>query len=336
MTSLPTLADIYAARKRVSGLVMRTPTIASVLDAAQGVPFHLKLETLQPTGAFKLRGASNAIERLTDAEAGRGVICCSTGNHGRAVSFAAARRGIRAIVCLSELVPEVKVNAITALGAEVRRIGQSQDEAEVEVQRLIDTEGVTNIHPFDNFDVMCGQGTIGIELFEDIPHLETLLIPLSGGGLAGGVALAAKSLNPRMRVIGISMDRGAAMAASLAAGHPVEVTEVPSLADSLGGGIGLNNSYTLAACQQYLDDVVLLTEQEIYDGMRALFMQDKLVAEGASAVAHAAILAGRVTLTGPTATVISGRNVDMTQFSAVAAGLPVALGDLTVKGPDLG
>lgn len=336
MTNLPTLADIYAARKRISGAVERTPVIASALKAADGVPFHLKLETLQPCGAFKLRGASNAILNLADEKAARGVACCSTGNHGRAVSFAAARRSIRAVVCLSELVPEVKVKAIEALGAEVRRVGQSQDEAEEEVQRLIASDGVTNIQPFDNFDVLSGQGTIGIEFFEDMPELDTILIPLSGGGLAGGVALAAKSLNPKIRVIGISMDRGAAMAASLQAGHPVEVTEVPSLADSLGGGIGLQNRFSFAACQQYLDDVILLSEQEIYDGMRALFLEDRLVAEGASAVAHAALVAGRVTLTGPTATIITGRNVDMAQFSAVVAGQPVTLGDLTVKGHDNG
>ncbi|MCW3783618.1 hydroxyectoine utilization dehydratase EutB [Defluviimonas salinarum] len=332
MANLPDLQDIYAARKRIAGAVVRTPAIASALVGAGGVPFHLKLETLQPSGAFKLRGATNAILNLDISKAENGVACCSTGNHGRAVSYAAARRGIRAVVCLSELVPDVKVRAIEALGAEVRRVGQSQDEAEEEVQRLVASDGVTNIHPFDNFDVLCGQGTLGIELIEDIPELETILVPLSGGGLAGGIALAAKSLNPKIRVIGLSMDRGAAMAESLKAGRPVEVTEVPSLADSLGGGIGLRNRFSFAACQRYLDDVVLLSEQEIYDGMRALFLEDRLVAEGASAVAHAAILSGRLTLSGPTATIITGRNVDMRQFSAVAAGRPVTLGDLTVKG----
>ena len=210
--------------------------------------------------------------------------------------------------------------------------GRSQDDAQREANRLVGEEGLTDIPPFDHFDVVAGQGTVGLELMQAMPDLECILVPLSGGGLAAGIALAAKAIKPGIRVVGLSMDRGAAMAESLKAGHPVEVTEVHSLADSLGGGIGLENRLTFQICRDLLDEVVLLSEAEIYRGMQALFRQDRLVAEGASAVGHAAILAGKVVLEGPTATIISGLSVDMDQFQNVISGLPVTLGELVVKG----
>ena len=313
------------------GVAVETPVIRSNLGRADA-PLWMKLETLQPSGAFKLRGAANAVAQLSDDAKLRGVVCCSTGNHGTALAYAARQMGVPATVCVSELVPEVKVNAIEAQGARVVQKGQSQDDAQLEANRLVAEEGVTDIPPFDNFNVVAGQGTIGLELLRDLPELECLLVPLSGGGLAAGIAIAAKTIKPSIRIVGISMDRGAAMAESLRAGKPIEVTELPSLADSLGGGIGLDNQHTFEVCLDLLDDVILLTEGEIYRGMQTLFSQDRIVAEGASAVGHAAVLAGKVTLTGPTATIISGRNVDMDQFTKVVTGQPVCLGKLTVTG----
>ena len=292
----------------------------------------LKLESLQPIGAFKLRGALNAISRLDDAQKARGVACASTGNHGRAVAYAAKRQGIRATVCLSSLVPDVKVNAIEALGAEVRRCGDTQDDAEREVRRLVAEEGIVDIPPFDHPDVIAGQGTIGLELLEDRPDLETLIVPMSGGGLVAGIALAAKSIKPSLRVIGVTMDRGAAMAESMAAGKLVDVVELPTLADSLSGGIP-GNRYTFHLCSELVDEAVLVTEQEIYRGMAALLLQEGLVAEGGAAVGYAAVLAGKIEPAGPTAIVISGRNVDMTRLCEIAAGRPVTVGDLVIK-PD--
>jgi threonine dehydratase len=328
----PSVRDVYAARRRIAGVVVRSPLVPSPsLSARAGAEVLLKLETVQPTGAFKLRGAANAIAALDEASRARGVVCCSTGNHGRAVAYAARAVGVRAVVCLSALVPAVKVEAVEALGAEVRRVGRSQDEAQVEVDRLVD-EGMVEIPPFDHADVVAGQGTIGLELFEDRPDLETIVVPLSGGGLVGGIALAAKAIHPAVRVVAISMDRGAAMAASLRAGRPVEVEEVASLADSLGGGIGLENRYTFDLCRRLVDEVILLEEAEIYRGMRALFLDDRIVCEGACAVGPAALLADKLRLDGPTAMIVSGRNVDMDQFTAVAAGRPVRLGELVVEG----
>lgn len=326
------LADILAARNTISGTVARTPLVPSLhMSSLAGQDFLLKLENTQPIGAFKLRGAVNAVFNLGDG--GKGVTCCSTGNHGRGVAYAARARGIPAVICMSSLVPQTKVDGIRALGADVRITGRSQDDALAESLRLCEAEGLTEISPFDDPYVIAGQGTIGLELFEDRPDLDTILVPLSGGGLAGGVARAAKAIRPDVKVIGISMDRGAAMHASLLAGHPVEVEEVASLADSLGGGIGLENRLSFALCRDYLDDVVLVTEEEIYRAMQTLYYEDRIIAEGACVVGIAAMQSGKLPKPkGPVATIITGRNVDMEVFTRVVTGQDVTLGDLTIKG----
>jgi threonine dehydratase len=181
--------------------------------------------------------------------------------------------------------------------------------------------------------VIAGQGTIGLELLEARPDLDTILIPLSGGGLAGGIALAAKTIKPDIRTIGISMDRGAAMHESLRAGRPVEITEVESLADSLGGGIGMDNRLSFALCRDHLDDTVLVSEEDIYSAMQTLYYEDRIVAEGGSVVGIAALMNGRIDKPkGPAAAVITGRNLDMQRFTAIMNGEDVQLGDKTVKG----
>jgi threonine dehydratase len=324
----PTLADILSARRAIASTAVRTPLIPSpYLSDAAGTEILLKLESFQPTGAFKLRGALNAVARLPPDTPG--VTCCSTGNHGRALAFAA--RGLRAVVCMSSLVPATKVDAIRALGAEVCIAGRGQDEAAVESRRLADVDGLAEVPPFDHPHVIAGQGTTGLELIEDRPDLTTVLVPLSGGGLAAGVALAVKSANPAAKVIGVSMDRGAAMHAAVAAGRPVEVEEVESLADSLGGGLG-DNRLTYAMCRDLLDDIVLVTEPEIYHAMQALYWHDRLVTEGAAAVGAAALLSGRLKPHGPTALLVTGRNVDMDTFTRIVTGQPVKLGALTLEG----
>ncbi|MEZ5830302.1 MAG: hydroxyectoine utilization dehydratase EutB [Dongiaceae bacterium] len=331
--SAPTLTDVRGARAAIAGVAVHTPLIAApALSALCGREILLKLESLQPIGAFKVRGATNAITRLTEEQRRRGIGCCSTGNHGRAVAYAAARAGIRATVCLSALVPSTKVRAIEMLGAEVRRVGNSQDDAQAEVDRLTHNRGLTDIPPFDHPHVIAGQGTIALELLEERPDLSAIVVPLSGGGLIGGIAIAAKALKPAIKVIGVSMENGAAMHESLAAGRPVDVTEVPSLADCLGGGIGLANRWTFAICRALVDQTILVSEQEIYRGMQALFGNLKLVTEGAAAVGPAALIAGKLAIDGPTAMIISGCNVDPDQFLAVAGGQPVAVGDRVIRG----
>lgn len=323
---------IGAARERIAGMAAATPLAPSpYLSGIAGTDFLLKLELTQPMGAFKLRGAANAILALPNDIGG--VTCCSTGNHGRGVAYAARARGLRAVICMSSLVPKAKVDGIKALGAEVRIVGDSQDDAMAESLRLVEAEGLVEISPFDDPYVIAGQGTIGLELLEQCPGLATVLVPLSGGGLAGGIALAVKSRRPDIRVIGISMDRGAAMHASLQAGQPVEVEEVASLADSLGGGIGLQNRLSFPLCRDYLDDVILVTEEEIYRALQTIYYEDRLVCEGACVVGIAALQAGKLpNLNGPVATIITGRNIDMTVHADIMQGRDVTLGDTTIKG----
>ena len=317
-----TLRDLYLARARIAPWVRRTPLVASPsLSALGGARVSLKLETAQDTGAFKLRGATSFVRGCGDAALSRGVVTVSTGNHGRAVAHAARRVGARAVVCMSGLVPANKREAIEALGAEIRIVGQSQDEAEVEARRLVTDEGLALVHPFDDPLVIAGQGTVGIEILEDRPEVGTVIAGLSGGGLISGIAVAVKAANPRARVVGVTMEHGAAMYESLRAGHPVEVEERPSLADSLGGGIGLDNRYTFGLTRALVDDRVLVSESEIARGMRHLYRKERVIAEGGGAVSVAAVLANKVpVLTGDVVCVVSGGNVDMDTFTRIVAG----------------
>jgi threonine dehydratase len=221
---------------------------------------------------------------------------------------------------MSELVPENKREAIRAAGGELRIAGRSQDEAQAEVARLVAEQKMAEIPPFDHADVIAGQGTIGLEILEDWSEVDTVIVPLSGGGLIGGIALAIKSASPAISVIGVTMERGAATHASLKAGHPVEIGEEPSLADSLGGGIGRNNRYTLSLARRFVDDVVLLPEAAIAAAMRHLFLKEGLVTEGAAAVGVALLLDDLTKIGKRVAVVISGRNVDMELFQRVIAG----------------
>lgn len=320
------LRDIEAARERIAGRIERTAMVASrALTERAGVPVRLKLEHRQTTGSFKLRGASNAVASLAAGEKARGVGAASTGNHGRALAHAAKLEGIRAVICMSRLVPENKVSEIRRLGAEVHIVGKSQDDAQDEVDRLVAADGLVMVPPFDDPAIVAGQGTLGLEMAEQAPDLATVLAPLSGGGLAAGVAAAVKSLKPKARVIGISMERGAAMKASLDAGKPVLVEELPTLADSLGGGVGIDNRLTFAMCRDLLDDVVLLTEDEIAAGIRHAYEQEREVIEGAAAVGIAAILAGKVRPDGPIVALITGRNIDMALHRRVVCGEPTGM-----------
>lgn len=311
MSPHPGLADFERARAALAGRIRRTPARPSpALSGRLGAPVVLKHEHEQTTGAFKLRGATNALATLSDAERARGVVTVSTGNHGRALAHAARALGVRCVVAMSRLVPQNKRDAIAALGAEIAIHGASQDEAQGEVVRRVAEEGLVEIPPFDDPDVIAGQGTLGLELVEDVPDLAQVLIPLSGGGLAAGVAAAVKATRPSARIVGISMERGAAMQASLAAGQPVLVEEAESLADSLGGGIGLENRHTFAMLRETMDEVVLLTEDEIAAGIAFCHATEGVVVEGGGAVGPGAILAGKIRPHGPTVAILSGRNID--------------------------
>ncbi|WP_189343678.1 MULTISPECIES: hydroxyectoine utilization dehydratase EutB [unclassified Mesorhizobium] len=316
-----TLGDIRGARERIAGKVERTSIVLSAsLSERLGVPVHLKLEHRQTTGSFKLRGASNAVASLDAEEKARGVVAASTGNHGRALAHAAKLEGMRAVICMSRLVPKNKLDEIRRLGAEVRIVGNSQDDAQKEVERLAAEEGLVMLPPFDHPAIIAGQGTLGLEMIEQVPDAALVLVQLSGGGLASGIAAAIKGVSPGTKIIGVSMARGAAMKASLDAGHPVLVEELPTLADSLGGGIGLDNRLTFAMCRDLLDDVVLLSEDEIAAGIRHAYELEREIVEGAGAVGIAALLAGKAKAEGPVVALLSGRNIDMELHRKIVCG----------------
>ena len=270
--------DIVRAEKIVSKHIVTTPVVHSkTLSEDIGEQIYLKLENQQITGSFKIRGAINAISNLNPAQKKAGVVALSTGNHGRGLAFAANLMKIKCIICMSELVPINKIEGIKALGAEVRLIGANQDEAQLEADRLSIDEGMTYISPFDNIDVIAGQGTLGLEIHRQIPELNFAFVPLSGGGLICGVAKALKGLNRNLKVIGVSMDRGAAMYESQKAGKPIFVKEEESLADALTGGIGLANKYTFQLTKQLVDEIVLVSEKEIADGIHYAYWHESQI-----------------------------------------------------------
>jgi threonine dehydratase len=308
-----TIRNIWEARKRIASIVNRTPLIqSSVLSEKIGRNVYLKLENVHEVGAFKVRGAANKILSLSEEEKKRGVATYSTGNHGMAVSYVAKKLGIEAVVCISNRVPKAKVDSLKRLGAQIEIVGDSQDEAGVRCYELERKEGITVIEPFDDPHVIAGQGTIGLELLEVLPNLTDVIVPLSGGGLLSGIGLALKSNDRDLRVTGVSMEHSAVMYESLKAGKPVKLEETETLADSLLGGIGLDNQYTFNMVQQYMDDVVLIPEEEIAYSMAYMMDQHRIIMEGAAATGIAAVLGNKIPhQDGDIAVIISGHNVDL-------------------------
>lgn len=315
------LADVERAHTEIVAKIRRTQLVDSTaLSDITGVPVKLKLEHQQITGSFKLRGASNAISQLTKAQRQRGVVGVSTGNHGRGLAYAAREAGVRCIICMSSLVPKNKIEGIRSEGAEVCIVGTSQDDAQVEVDRLVAGEGMTMLPPFDHKDIIAGQGTLGLEILQQLPEVKTALVQVSGGGLISGVALALKETRPDIRVIGVSMQRGAAMYECLQAGKPMLVEEQATLADSLGGGIGVDNQYTFKMVRERVDDFVLVSEVEIAEAIRHAYWQERQIIEGSGAVGIAALLSGRVVAEGPTVVLLSGGNIDMALHQRIISG----------------
>ena len=326
------IENFVNARQSIDKFIINTPLIPSnFLSKKIDGNFLLKLEMTQPIGAFKIRGAMNAILNL-DSNI-KGVTCCSTGNHGKGVAYAAKTKGINSTICMSSNVPKHKIKAIKNLGADIKIIGKSQDEAELYSLKFEKENNYKYISPFDDEDVIAGQGTIAFELLEKNPNLETVLIPLSGGGLAGGIAFVLKHFKPSIKVYGISMRNGAAMHESIKEGKPIEVREHLSLADSLQGGIGLNNKFTFELCKKYLDDIILVSEEQIYKSLQTIYYEDNIVCEGACVVGIAAVLNNLIpNLKGEVATIISGKNIDMGLHSQIISGKDVNLGNGVIEG----
>ena len=307
----PSLANIYLARKVIQDKIFRTPLVeSSTLSKLTGSETYLKLENLQKTGSFKLRGATNKITQLKSEALERGVITVSSGNHGLAVSTAARELGIRAYISVSSATAENKVAAIRATGAQILMEGSTYDEAAEIASQKEKELNLTMIHPFDDPEIIAGQGTIGLEIIEDLPEIDTVLVPLSGGGLMSGIALALKTIKPSIHVVGVSMNQGPAMVESIKAGHIVEVEEQPTLADALVGGLGRENHYTMNMVMKYMDETVLVAESEIAAGMLFALEQHHLVLEGGGAVGIAALLFEKVKKLGSKLVIVaSGGNV---------------------------
>ena len=307
-----TLKGIKAAYQRIRDKIYPLRiTQSSSLSQYCAEDILLAHEYLQITGAFKLRGALNAVLQLDESDKRVGVTAVSTGNHGKALAYAAKSAGVPCLICMSNLVPRNKVEAIRALGAEIKIVGKSQDEAEIEANRLVSEEGYVMLPPFEHPHIIEGQGTLGLEMLEQVPNIESVLVQLSGGGLISGIAKAIKSQKPDVRIIGISMQRGAAMIQSQRAGHPLEVEELPTLADSLGGGIGLDNRWTFDMVHELVDELIELSEEEIAEGIRHAYFEEQIILEGAGAVGIGALLAGKVKPRGMTLVLLSGKNIDM-------------------------
>lgn len=305
--------EVWEARQRIAPHVKKTPLIESmVLSERLGRPVYLKLENTHEIGAFKIRGAANKILSLTEKEKRQGITTYSTGNHGMAVAFIAQKLGIEAVVCISNRVPKAKVDRLARLGARIEIVGESQDAAGVRCYELQKEKGYTVIEPFDDPHVIAGQGSIGLELLEDLPNLGDVLVPLSGGGLLSGIGLALKTNNPEIRITGISMEKSAVMYESIKAGKLLEMEESKTLADSLLGGIGVDNHYTFSMVKKFSDQLLLIPEDEI--GYAMAYMMDKqgMIVEGAAATGIAAVLGNQIPHQDRALVVIvSGRNVDI-------------------------
>jgi threonine dehydratase len=310
-------SDIAAARKRLDGAIYQTPCAYSrTLSELSGVHCFLKLEHLQMTGSFKERGAANLLLQLDPAEHGRGVAAASAGNHGLAVAFHAARLGIGAVIVMPEWAPLIKVTSSRRHGAEVILSGTNYDEAYGHARQIAAERGLAFVHPFDDDRVVAGQGTLGLELIEQCPDMDAIVVPVGGGGLVGGVALAIKAARPAVRVIGVQAEALNAMQQALATGARTTVPSASTIADGIA--VRQVGELTLALAARYVDDVVTVTEEELANAILLLLEIEKTVVEGAGAAPLAALLNRRLGLEGKNVVlVLSGGNIDVTMISRI-------------------
>lgn len=304
-----TFDDVVAARELLGGVAVRTPVVHSrLLSELVGGPVHLKCENLQRAGSFKVRGAYVRIARLTEQERARGVVAASAGNHAQGVALASGLVGTKAVVYMPEGAPLPKVEATLAYGADVILTGQTVDEALTAAREHARESGAVFIHPFDHQDVVAGQGTIGLEIIEQLPETGTIVLGIGGGGLAAGVALAAKSLRPGIRIVGVQAERAAAYPASLAMGEPTLVEPAATMADGIA--VGRPGELPFELIHYLVDQVVTVSEEEISKALVLCVERAKLVVEPAGVVGVAALLAQPDAFEAPVVAVLSGGNID--------------------------
>jgi len=328
-----TLEMIQEAQAALRGIARRTP-----LDSAPkiGENIYIKAENLQLTGAFKVRGAYNKIRSLTPEEAARGVIACSAGNHAQGIALSATKLGIRSVICMPAGAPISKIEATKAYGAEVVLVPGVYDDAAREAERLVEEKGYTFAHPFNDPLVIAGQGTIGLEILEQLPDVAQVVVPIGGGGLISGVAFAIKQLKPSVHVIGVQAEGAPSMERSMHQGRPVQLERVATIADGIA--VKRPGDLTFELCREYVDEIVTVRDDEIASAILKLMEEQKTVAEGAGAVSVAACMFRKVdTTAGKTVCLVSGGNIDVTTVSRVITkGLSKAgrLVEITTKVED--
>ena len=318
----PTLAEFQDAAAFLTGVAVRTPMdVSEHLTEVLGTPVHLKMENLQRTGSFKIRGAAYRMSRLTDEERSRGVVAASAGNHAQGVARAAQKLGIPATIFMPLGVPVPKLLATRGYGADVVLEGDTVETPLRRAAEFAERTGAVLIHPFDHRDVIIGQGTLGLEIYDDVPDVETIVLGIGGGGLIAGVAAAVKARaaadGRSVRIIGVQAANSAAYPSSLAAGEPLTVTTTPTIADGIA--VARPGAVPFDIIRDLVDDVVTVTDDDIARALLVLLERAKQVVEPAGAVGVAAILAGKVPANGPTVAVLSGGNIDPLLLQRVVA-----------------
>jgi threonine dehydratase len=317
---IPLSLDTFQeARKRVSAYAYHTPVLTSrVLSERTGFDVRVKAEMFQRGGSYKSRGPLNKLALLSDEEKARGVICSSAGNHAQGVALAARYYGIPAVVVMAENATRSKVEATEAYGAEVVLKGQIWDEANEEAVRLVKERGLTYIHPFDDLELIAGQGTLGLEIYEDFPEIEVVVVPIGGGGLISGVSMALKASNPNIRIIGVESSGAPGMKRSVEEGHLVTLDEVACIIDGLR--VKRVGATTLEVVKRCVDEIVTLPDSDIFDAVVWVMSFCKVVAEGAAASTVGALLHGLIDAPAGTkvACVLSGGNLDLSKLKGMS------------------
>ena len=308
-----TIDNVYRASHALKGVARKTDVIYAP-KLCEGVDLYLKTENLQITGSFKVRGAYYKMTRLSAEEKARGVVACSAGNHAQGVALAAQKNGIKAVICLPDGAPISKVEATKSYGAEVCLVEGVYDDAYQKALSLRDEKGYTFIHPFNDEDVIAGQGTVALELAEQLPDLDAVIVPIGGGGLISGIAYTIKTVNPNVKVYGVQASGAPSMKNSVEHGKIEELASVSTIADGIA--VKKPGDLTYELCSKYVDGIVTVSDDEISAAILALMEQHKLVTEGAGAVAVAAAMFNKVDLKGKKAVcVLSGGNIDVTILS---------------------
>ncbi|MEO8561868.1 MAG: threonine/serine dehydratase [bacterium] len=319
---LPAAPDVLAAAHRLRGVIQRTPcTLSAPLTSRVGTDSYIKWESEQITGSFKLRGAFNSLLTMTPEARRRGVVAASAGNHGLGIAYAARTLGIRARVFVPSTAPQVKRDGITALGAQIDATQPDYDSAQEAALVCSEREGMTFVSPCTGRSLLAGQGTVGLEILEDLPGVRTLVVPVGGGGLAGGIAVLVRAVAPHVRIVGAQSELTNAMAESLRTGRRTSIPSVPTLADGLAGQVDDEGALIGRFA---LDEIVVVSEEQIADAMRWLSLSHEARAEGSGAVGVAAMLS-RGRWEGPVTVVVSGGNVDAQVWNGIVGDAAISV-----------